>query len=584
MRYFYLVLQILWVGLMITGAGVSAQTSSQEKKADTVVRRALYYMNARMPDSVYSLAGEQFKKQLSAPLWNSVFRNNFTGILPITDILFINSKDGVNKYKLQGKVPLSFYASLDDQGKLKDFLFQPYKEEANQPAMGPEERKTDSLALKILSFINQKQTDSIYAYAGESFRQQLDKTAFKNIAENSVYPLTPFPSASFISSRNGVNKYKINQFQFLFSLDDKGKFSTLLLQPYREDAVKNEKALSDNPLKTSLDSIVDKVLSEYIQTKGNAGLSAGIYYKGKDYFYNYGETVMGNKQLPGNHTLYEIGSITKTFTATLLALAVNQGKVTLETSVTRFLPDSVASNPALKGITLKSLANHTSGLPRLPPNMSETVTDINQPYEHYDESRMFSFLKGFKAIRQPGASYEYSNLAVGLLGVILEKVYGRPYEELVSTYITKPSGMKETKITPDAAGMKLIAQGYNEQNQPVPVWKFQAVKAAGALKSSSNDLLHYGKLQIGISDKTLEKALKLTHRITFKNSSNIIGLGWHYLPDDENILQHSGGTGGYRAFSGVDLRRNIVVAVLTNNASTGDALGVRLIKAFQGMR
>jgi CubicO group peptidase (beta-lactamase class C family) len=562
---------------------VQAQTSTLEKRTDAAARKAINFMNAGLPDSVYALAGEGFKKNISASLWNNIYKSQFSALLPFTDIVFISSKDSVNNYKLLGKTTLSYYVSLDRLGKLNAFLFQPYKEEVKPVTMNSAELKTDILARKVLRLFNEKKVDSIYFFAGDSFKSHIDAGKWKALAENSAFPLMPLPAPIFVSSKNGVNKYKVGQYQFIFSLDKQEKFNTLALQTYQKDAVKAAKVPSDNPLKTHLDSVVDRTLSAYIQVKGNVGLSAGVYYKGKDYYYNYGEVKQGSANLPTNHTLYEVGSVTKTFTSTLLALAVNQGKVTLQTPITRFLPDSVASNAALKAITLKELANHSSGLPRLPANL-DIATEPAQPYERYDVKQMFSFLKGFKQVREPGKTYEYSNFAAGLLGVILERIYHKPYEQLVEQYITGPANLKDTRITLSPSELTFVAQGYNEQNEAVPVWKFQAFQAAGALKSSAFDMLSYGELQLSASPTGLSNALKLTHQVTFNDQANIVGLGWHYLSYNSNVLQHAGGTAGCRSFVGTDLKKNIVVTILTNNASTGDALGINLIQTLDAIR
>jgi CubicO group peptidase (beta-lactamase class C family) len=561
----------------------NAQTSASEIQTDIIARKAIKFLNAGLPDSVYQLAGSQFKKQINPDLWNSIYKSQFSAFLPFKEVDFINSVDSVNKYKLVGQVTLTYYVSLDKEGKLKDFLFKPYQEEIKPGGMDVTEKKTDTLARKILNFINHKQTDSIYAYAGESFKNKIDAKTWKSIAENGLFPLTPLGEPVFINSKNGVNKYKLNQYQYIFSLDKAGKFRALALQPYLEETLKTEKVLSDNPLKTQLDSVVNKVLSAYIQTKGNVGLSAAVYFKGKSYFYNYGEARQGNAQLPTDHTLYDIGSITKTFTATLLAIAINQGKVTLQTPIPKFLPDSVSSNPALKAITFKELANHTSGLPGLPDSFQSTVKDIYQPYVNYKIQDVFSFLKHFKAVRAPGTKYEYSNFAAGLLGVLLERIYHKPYRQLVEQYITGPEKLNETMFTVANANLNRLAQGYDEQGRPVPVWNFDALQACGVLKSTAFDLLIYGKLQLNTSNQTLRPALLLTHQVTFNDTAHIVGLGWHYLTDDKNVLQHAGGTGGYRSMICADPKRQIVVVVLTNNASTGDATGIQLTEALEAV-
>ena len=504
-------------------------------------------------------------------------------MLPFTKMDFLKSSDSINAYKLTGKITLTFNVSLDRKNKLKDFSFIPYREEIKPSAMTPRERKTDSLAQRVLALINRKQADSIYLFAGDYFKSQLSAAKWKGIAENGLFPLTPLPQAVFMNSTNGINKYRLSQYQFVFgALDKQGKFNALAIQPYTEAAVKGNKAPTDNKLSTHLDSVVDKTLSAYIQAKGNVGLSAGVFYKGKEYFYNYGEKEVNKGHTPNEHTLYDIGSITKTFTSALLAIAVSQGKLTLETPVTKFLPDSVAKNQALKNITFKELANHTSGLPGLPDNFVKTQTDINQPYMDYGVKEMFAYLASFKQARLPGTKYEYSNFAVGLLGVLLERIYHKPYQQLIKQYITGPLEMNETVFKVDTNKAN-FAQGYNEQDQAAPFWNFIAFQSAGAIKSSTYDMLRYAKAQLFTSISPLDKGLKLTHQVTYNDGTHIVGLGWHYLQEDKNVLQHSGATGGYRTNVSVDLEKHIAIVVLTNNSSTGDATGIYLIKAIQAI-
>jgi|GEM_PF-67775 len=560
-----------------------AQTSDLEKKTDVLARKVVEYLNQGLPDSAYQLTGTNFRKQINPALWNNIYKTQLSAMIPFTEMKFIGSKDSVNRYKLTGKVTLTLYAGLDAAGRIYTFMMQPYQEEVTQTAMTEAERKTDLLARKILKLVNAKQADSIYSYAGDVFKSQLDAITFKSVFETGISPLIPLPDAIFIGSKNGVNKYKVNQLQFLIGLDSKNKISTLLFQPYREDAVKAEKAASDNPLKSKLDSLVNKILTPYIQTKGNAGLSAAVYYKGREHFYNYGSTSLDKQVLPNSHSLYDIGSITKTFTSSLLVIAAKQGKVSISAPITNYLPDSLTGNPALKKITLKQLANHTSGLPRMPTNILPTVKDNNQPYEFYSKADMFSFLRHFKEIREPGADYEYSNFGAALLGVILETVYNKPYEQLIKQYITVPAGLNETKIGLSAADMARVTQGYNEVKQPVPVWKFESMAPAGALKSTAADMLNYARLQLPSAAGPLSQIFKQTHPVTYKKGSNIIGLGWQFQ-GDENFLQHGGGTGGYRSMVCVVLDRDIAVVMLTNNASTGDATGINLAQAIKGLK
>jgi len=577
--------KVIFNSVILTFTGIQllyAQTTLQEIKTDKLAQKVIRLINTQQPDTVYALAGDAFKQQISAAQWEQIYQTQINALTPFKAPVFTGSVGLVNTYKLEGKVTLTLNIGLDQNDKIADFSFVPYQEEVKQASMTEAEKRTDIVAQKVLGFINTKQADSSYALSGEKFRQAMSLEAWRAFNQKQLNSILPLPKAIFMNSQNGVSKYKLNQLQFLINLDTAGKFEVLAFQPYSEQARKSEKAATDNSMRSPLDTLVNKWLSGYIQTKGNVGISAAVYYKGADHYYNYGETAKGNHKLPDAHTLYEIGSITKTFTATLLARAVTNGLVKLDDPIIKFLPDSVAANADLKGITLKTLSNHTSGLPRMPSNFDATVTDLTQPYEHYDEAHMFAFLKGFKAVRAPGASYEYSNLAVGLLGVILEKVYHKPYEELVKLYITQPLQLTETKITLTELDVKHLAQGYDANGNTAAPWRQLSTKAAGAIKSSAANMLQYGKQQLPKFNNPLSKVFKLTQVSTFDDGANNVALGWHFLPNDKDaVIQHSGGTGGYRTAIAVNFNRDIVVVVLTNNATNGDNLGLQLMVALE---
>lgn len=456
--------------------------------------------------------------------------------------------------------------------------------QAQQPST-PQELKTDSVAQKLLQFFANKQADSAYALAGADFKTALPHDKWIMICEKQLYGLMPFRNVTFIRSKNGVNKYKMEgvvSLQLFLSLDSLGKFQAFAIQPFQDDTRKKIASATDNLKQTTLDKTVDTLLDNYINTLGNVGASVAVYYKGYNYYYNYGETIKDAKQLPTNQSLYEIGSISKTFTATLLAKATIDKKVNLQDAITKYLPDSVAANKDLQNITLQQLSNHSSGLPRLPININFTVTNYLQPYENYDNKALFAFLKQFKAIRKPGESYEYSNLAVGLLGVILERIYKKPYEQLVLEQIAKPIGLTHTKMTLTKQDSAILTQGYNEKSEAVPAWNFKSLAACGAIKSNAADLLLYGKQQLNAFKSPLALYNQLAHKVTFNDSVQKVGLGWHFLIDDADVVwQHGGGTYGCRTMLCVNETKELVVAVLTNNATNGDALGIKLLQALE---
>ena len=399
----------------------------------------------------------------------------------------------------------------------------------------------------------------------------------------------PITNLKFITRNDSVNQYRVDgkiPLNCYIGLDKQGKidnFNFSLIEDGAKPAVKAKKALTDNRLVTKLDSVVDQAITDYIQTYGNAGASVGVFYKGKSYYYNYGERKKGSGILPDPHTIYDIGSTTKTFTATLLAIAVDERKLTLETPIIKFLPDSVAENPYLKGITFRHLANHTSGLPMEPENLTGTITDVDQPFGNYRVKDMFSFLRHFKQPLQPGSKFSYSNFGSGLLGVLLETIYRQQYADLIRKYITEPLQMNETTCAIDTAKYSDLAQGYGKASEPLPFYQLNAMSAAGVIKSSVFDLLTYAKTQLFTADLSLEKAVNLTHRPTFRDDSNMVGLGWLYLSQDPNLIQHSGSTYGYRSFICVDLNKKAAVVILTNNNTPERVakIGENIIRAIQ---
>nr|WP_084407015.1 serine hydrolase domain-containing protein [Pedobacter panaciterrae] len=446
------------------------------------------------------------------------------------------------------------------------------------------EQKTTAIAKLTIRYMNENKPDSVYLLFGEALRKQIPVVRWASIYKKQISGLLPLKNLSLVTWKDSIGIYKVTgkiPLQIMFgSLDKNDKMNTFAALSSTETAKKTYKVATDNKLINHLDSTVDKLVSAYIQTKGNVGVSAGVLYKGNSYFYNYGERKIDTKSLPDNHTLYDIGSISKTFTSTLLALAVHQQKLTLETSITKFLPDSVAENPALQKITFKELANHTSGLPRDADNLGATVIDANQPYGNYEVKDLFSLLKHFKQTTVPGVKYGYSNIGTGLIGVLLERIYHKSYKELLRQYITLPLKMNETMCSIDSTKFSNLAQGYNRFSQPVPFYHLQAVEAAGAIKSSTFDLITYAKAQLFSSNRTLDTALKLIHQVTFDKKPDIVGLGWYYLPDNKNVMTHTGGAGGYSSSICIDLSKQIAVVILTNNTSTGHILGKDLINVI----
>ncbi|GAB3025321.1 serine hydrolase domain-containing protein [Spirosoma pulveris] len=292
-----------------------------------------------------------------------------------------------------------------------------------------------------------------------------------------------------------------------------------------------KKALTDNPLKNPVDAIVEQAAQQFMSAPQAVGLSIGIVRDGRTYVYNYGTVEKGSQQIPTGQTIYPLASITKTFTGALLAQAVVEKKVGLGDDIRKYLTGSYP-NLAYQGqpIRLFHLINHRSGLPFLLPDRPDAFADTSVPssaiatelLQHYSRNDFFSDLHTVKLTSTPGSTFNYSNAGAQLLGYILERVYDRPFEELVREKLTRPLAMHDTKITLTPADQSRFAKGYNCNGVLMPNSPDQ-LQGAGALKSTVADMLAY--IQWHVAEA--HEAAKLTHRPTWGDENRYsAGLNW----------------------------------------------------------
>jgi CubicO group peptidase (beta-lactamase class C family) len=280
-----------------------------------------------------------------------------------------------------------------------------------------------------------------------------------------------------------------------------------------------------------------------------------------------------------SRTIFEIGSITKVFTTTLLAEMVERGEVQFEDPVAKYLPSSV-SVPERNGrrITLVDLATHTSGLPRLMTNLRPA--NLRNPYADYSVEQLYAFLSGHQLTRDVGAQYEYSNVGMGLLGHALARRAGESYEALVTERILEPLGMKDTAITLTADMSQRLALGFALNGSRAPNWDIPTLAGAGALRATVHDMLLFARANLSPSDGRLSRAMNRTHQVRGPTGRPglSIALGWHVRQTDgSEVHWHNGGTGGYRTWMGFDLRRKVAAVVLTNSAEGADDFGLSLV-------
>lgn len=296
----------------------------------------------------------------------------------------------------------------------------------------------------------------------------------------------------------------------------------------------------------------------------------------RSHVYTFGK--LDDGKAPNRNTVFEIGSITKTFTATMLAETVLSGKNRLDEPVARLLPGFKIPSRDGKTITLGNLAEQRSGLPRNPTNLHPS--DPHNPFAGYGGKNLKAFLAHYKLTRDPGSKYEYSNVGVGLLGYALARQDGTTYATMVRQKVLAPLGMKLSGATITPAMRRHLAQGHDANGKPAENLRLQALAGAGVLKSTAADMLRYLKANMGIDRTPLDGAMQFAHKPRMPAAGEQIGLVWMTRHDkDGDVVWHNGGTVGYRSFIGFTADGRHGVIVLTNIFRSPDDLGFATLLA-----
>jgi CubicO group peptidase (beta-lactamase class C family) len=281
-----------------------------------------------------------------------------------------------------------------------------------------------------------------------------------------------------------------------------------------------------------------------------------------------GDTGTGGSGGAEPRTIFQVGSVTKVFTALLLADMAERGEVRLSDPAARYLP---GARDAADPVTLADLATHTSGLPRLPGGLFWSARlSPRDPYARYPESWFLRAARRALRTGSGGSPYAYSNFGYGLLGYLLGRAAGSDYETLVATRVCGPLGLAETTFEVPGLSRDLRAQGHTA-GRPVPDWRMRTLAGAGALYSTAADLARFLRACLAASDGSapdgpLAPAIRATLAPRQPVPGGDIGLAWHHTRHgDHRIIWHNGMTGGFSAMVALDPDRALGVAALANS-------------------
>ena len=322
-------------------------------------------------------------------------------------------------------------------------------------------------------------------------------------------------------------------------------------------------AAAPPPGATPVSAEFQKILDARVAPAPGLGIIAGIVDHGRVTIAKAGST--GNGVPLDEHTVFEIGSVTKTFTATILASMVRDGTVRLDDPVAKYLPASVHV-PTRNGkrITLLNLATQHSGLPRLPSNIDAGAAD---PYAHYGTKELYAFLNGYTLTRDPGAEFEYSNLGVGLLGVALANAAHTTYPALLRRRVLAPLGMTETSVATTGSTRARFAGPHTSEGEPARNWTFDALAPAGGITSTVADMLKYVRCNLGAGPLAQTCLFAQQPRATAAGAR--IGLVW-FTGGARGIVHHNGATEGYFSAVAVSADHTRGAVVLANGGLDPD--------------
>jgi CubicO group peptidase (beta-lactamase class C family) len=404
---------------------------------------------------------------------------------------------------------------------------------------------------------------------------------FTNTSENAVRYVWDFGDGTTSDEKNPKHTFEYDpstvKEKFFVRLDAYDKNGNSEYTAKNITCKKN--VLTDNPRVSEFDLWLDNYVMRYFYDPFICGMSMAFINGDQVSIYHYGETKQGNGILPDDNTLYQIASVTKTFTSMAVISWLNQNGVNLDTPVKHYLPDSLASGLSLDGVevTFRHLLSHTSGFPRVPDNMPNNLGP--DPYSGYDSLGMYEFIDRHPLIRTPGIAPQtvddfivyYGNFAYGLLGTILERQVQKNLQNIFEDYILTINDMNHSTID-DIENYTNIAYPNSKKHQNA-FWHFESMAGAGAMNSNITDLIKYARLIFSADESTeLGRAIldgfEPQYRIQSPDIGDTdLGLPWFMstLSTNDILVNHGGNTTCFTTDFFVDRTNQKAIIIVNNN-------------------
>ena len=334
------------------------------------------------------------------------------------------------------------------------------------------------------------------------------------------------------------------------------------------------------------DSEIQRIVDDRtISYRDSVGLVVGVIEPSGRRLFARGPAIVGDDNPVDGETIFDIGSITKVFTALLVSDMVRRGEMSLNDPIDKYLPAGTKLPQRGRAITVLDLATHMSGLPKMPSNV--VITDFNNPNADLTVEQFLRSVQSYDLPRDVGAGYEYSNAGYDLLGLAVATAGRADYETLLRSRIFAPLHMDNTRIAPSLAEKDRLTGAYDEHLNPIPRPRPPVLQGSDGLRSTANDLLNFLAANLGLATSPLAPAMadmvKVRRPTQYTELKSAVG--WHVATlHGVDIVWLNGQTSGSRAFLGFVPKLKVGVVVLSNAANTIDDIGVHLLDPASPLR
>ena len=455
--------------------------------------------------------------------------------------------------------------------KLILLLFIPFLMNAQEDKFEGQELVND-----FIKAYNNEDYQSVFELFSAEMQTALPINELTDFLKNLSSNAGKISENEFIRQENNISNYKLTfekwVSQYSFSIDDDKKIAEVFyFDTFRDEILSG---LAINSLSNNGGLISDKQIELIFEKSkyfpNNTQISLAFINSDKVTYYGLKRQNDSIFYLSNYQDVFEIGSITKVFTANILAKSVIDNKIKLNENINDYLNIKFKNDIS---ISFKSLANHTSGLPRMPSNFGGVGNSSDNPYKHYNDEYLKDYLINFMEIDNKNiGNSEYSNLGMGLLGFTLSNIYNLNYQELYEKYIFSKYNMKNTTFNIGLVNKNLV-KGLDAEGNYTSNWELASLSSAGGILSNVEDLAKYGIAHFNKSNLDLMLMTKKTVKV---DNQVDLGLGWHIINSEKSDNKwhwHNGGTGGYTSSMVIDIKNLVGVIVLSN---------VSAFNAFQG--